>query len=294
MQKKLIITGASGFLGYHLLRLASANWQVYGITHNNAVTFPKATLVSCDISNYIEFGNLVDDIEPDAIMHAAAISNTNYCQHHPTEAYSVNVEATANIAGICSDYQIPFVFTSTDLVFDGTKGMYNEEDERNPISVYGEQKCKAEDEVLKLYPLASVYRLPLMFGNPQASAGNYLQKFMAQIKQGEKAALFNDEYRSMCGAQSICQGMLQLFEHTNGIYHLAGKEKLSRYEFGIKAATALGLNETLITSCSQKDVKMAAPRPPDVSLDISKAIALGYAPLSINDELQLIAGDKYL
>lgn len=294
MDKKLIITGASGFLGYHLLRLASANWQVYGITHSNAITYPNATLINCDISNYIEFGNLVDDIEPDAIIHAAAISDTNYCQQHPTEAYSVNVEATANIAGICSDYQIPFVFTSTDLVFDGTKGMYNEEDERNPVSVYGEQKCKAEDEILKLYPLASVYRLPLMFGNPQASAGNYLQKFIAQIKQGEKAALFNDEYRSMCGAQSICKGMLQLFEHTNGIYHLAGKERLSRYEFGIKAATALGLNEALITSCSQKDVKMAAPRPPDVSLNISKAIALGYAPLSVDEELQLIAGNKYL
>lgn len=286
MKQKLLITGASGFLGYHLLQLAG-EWEVYGFYNTKPVSFQEANLLPCDITNYVELGNYIDDIEPDAVIHTAAISDANYCQQQPELSYAVNVEATKNLAGICSDYNIPFVFTSTDLVFDGQKGNYTEGDEPNPVSVYGEQKAKAEAEVLSIYPLATVVRLPLMFGYPQASAANYLQKFIAQLKQGEKTKLFTDEYRSVCGAQSISKGILQIMNHS-GIFHLAGKERLSRYEFGVKAAETFGLNKTLIEPCKQSDVTMAAPRPPDVSLNISKAQALGYNPLSVGEELKQI------
>lgn len=286
MKQKLLITGASGFLGYHLLRLA-AEWELYGLYNTKPVAFKEATLLPCDITNYVELGNYIEDIEPDAVIHTAAISDANYCQQQKELSYAVNVEATKNLAGICSDYNIPFVFTGTDLVFNGLKGNYTEEDEPNPVSVYGEQKAIAEAEVLSIYPLATVVRLPLMFGYPQASASNYLQKFVAQLKQGEKAKLFTDEYRSVCGAESIGKGIFRLINHS-GIFHIAGKERLSRYEFGLKAAEAFGLNKTLIEPCKQSDVTMAAPRPPDVSLNISKAMALGYNPLSVEEELKQI------
>ena len=74
---------------------------------------------------------------------------------------------------------------------------------------------------------------------------------------------------------------------------MAGKERLSRYDFGMKVANAFQLDTSLIQSCSQKDVKMSAPRPADVSLDISKALGLGFSPLSVDEELKLIADHKY-
>ena len=74
---------------------------------------------------------------------------------------------------------------------------------------------------------------------------------------------------------------------------MGGKEKLSRFDFGLKAVKAFELNEELLNPCSQKDVKMAAERPADVTLNISKAVSLGYAPLSVDEELNLIAGGKY-
>ncbi len=292
VKKKLLLTGASGFLGYHLLWVAQADWEIYGITNSQTPDFAGAKLLKCDICNYIELGNLVEDIEPDAIIHTAAISDANFCQNNKDLTHAVNVEATENLAGIAADYNVPFAFTSSDLVFDGKKGMYREEDERNPVSLYGEQKVLAEDWVLKIYPPATVFRLPLMFGYPAASSSNYLQKFLAQIKQGERVKLFQDEYRSIGGARSIAQGILQLLS-TGSVMHLAGSEKLSRYDFGLKAAKAFNLNEALLESCSQKDVQMAAPRPADVSLDISKALSLGYKPLTADEELQLIAADKY-
>ncbi len=291
-KKKLIITGASGFLGYHLLRVTSAEWEVYGITHSKGFDFKNALAINCDLRNYIELGNFIDDIEPDAIIHTAAISDANFCEQNKELSYEVNVEATKNLAGICCDFKIPFAFTSTDLVFDGKQGMYKEDDAKNPLSVYGEQKSIAEYEALRIYPEATIFRLPLMFGAAEASAFNYLQKLIAQIKNSETAPLFHDEYRSVCGAKSIAKGILKLINET-GTIHLAGKEKLSRYEFGLKAAKAFGLDESLLHSCSQKEVKMAAPRPADVSLNISKAKSLGFAPLSVDEELNLIATGKY-
>ncbi len=292
--KKIILTGASGFLGYHLMRIAAKDLEVYGIWNTKPINFTDAVQVNCDITNYIELGNIIDDIEPDATIHAAAISDSNFCQLNKELSYAVNVEATKNIAGICSDYSIPMAFTSTDLVFDGTQGMYTETDHKNPLNIYGEQKALAEEEVLRIYPNATVFRLPLMFGLREASERSYMQQFITQIKRGEKAKLFNDEYRSVCGACSISEGILKLMWHNSGIIHLAGPDRLSRYNFGKEVVKAFKLDETLLDSCSQKDVKMAAPRPADVSLDISKALSLGFAPLSVSNELNLIAEHKYL
>jgi dTDP-4-dehydrorhamnose reductase len=292
--KHLLITSASGFLGYHLLRLAAKQWEVYGISNTNAFDFKNAVAIKCDITNYIELGNYFDDIEPDAVIHGAAISDANFCQQNKELSYAVNVEATANIAGICSDYHIPFAFTSTDLVFDGKQGMYKEDAVRNPVSAYGEQKATAEDEILKIYPEASVFRLPLMFGYPEASASNYLRKFLLAIRSKETVKLFYDEYRSVCGARSIAAGMLHLIENTNGVIQLGTRDKLSRYDFGMRAALAFGLDTSSIQSCSQKELIMTAPRPADVSLDISKALSLGFSPLCVDEELNLIATGNYL
>lgn len=289
MKKKLIITGASGFLGYHLLRAASAEWEVYGLYNNKPFKYESATALQCDITNYIQLGNYFEDIEPDAVIHAAAMADANFCQNNKESSYTANVDASKNIAGLCSDYNIPLTFTSTDLVFDGKQGMYKEEDAKNPLNVYGEHKAIAEDEVLHIYPSATIARLPMMFGYADASEANYLQKFIAQIKRGETVSLFNDEYRSVGGARSIAKGIIQLLGKHNGILHIAGKERLSRYNFGMKAVKAFGLNEAYINSCSQKDVQMAAPRPADVSLNIDNALALGYNPLSLDEELVLVA-----
>ena len=293
MKRKLLLTGASGFLGYHLLRVFANDWEIYGITNANGFDFTGATPVKCDLTNYIELGNYFDDIEPDAVIHTAAIADANFCQQNKEVSYAVNVEASKNLAGICCDFQIPLVFTSTDLVFDGKKGLYMEEDEKDPISVYGEQKAIAEDEILKIYPEAAVYRLPIMFGYPPATAGNYINGFIKRLKQGEGTTLFVDEYRSVCGAKSISEGIFKLMGKASGILHVAGRERLSRYDFGMKVVKAFDLNGGLIKQGSQKDILNMAPRPADVSLNINKAMALGFYPMSVDEELERIATEKY-
>jgi dTDP-4-dehydrorhamnose reductase len=294
MQRKLLITGASGFLGWHLMRLAVKDWDVYGLGNNNQCNFPAATILKCDVTNYLQLGDYFEDIEPDAVIHTAAIADANFCQRNKELSYGVNVEATRNMAGICSDFNIPFAFTSTDLVFDGTKSMYRETDEKNPLSTYSEHKSLAEDEVLNIYPQSVVFRLPFMLGHPNAGIHNYFSKFVSQLSKGEDVKLFTDEFRSVAGACSISGGILQLFEKNTGLIHLAGIERFSRYETGLEIAKAMNLNASCIKPSLQADIEMDAPRPKDVSLDISKALALGYNPLLLHDELRLIAENNYL
>lgn len=293
-KKKILITGASGFLGYHLLRVAyKKGFDVYGLYNSGTISFGHSTNLQLDLRNYIDMGNVIDDIEPDIVIHTAALTDANLCQSNKELSYELNVEVTRNLAGICCDYQVPFAFTSTDLVFDGTTGNYTEEDQANPLMIYGEHKLIAEREVERVYPAGLIVRCPLMFGALDASSKNYFSDFIKALREGKRNKLFYDEYRSVCGARSIAEGILHLCEEVSGVVHLAGPERVSRYDFGMAIADAFGLDKTLLDSCSQKDIQMAAPRPADVSLNIQKAISYGYVPLTYREELKQIASGNY-
>jgi dTDP-4-dehydrorhamnose reductase len=293
-KKKLLITGISGFLGYHLAKLAIDKFEVYGLYNNTPFAMPGITALKCNLGNYLELGDLIEDIEPEIVIHTAALANAAFCQQNPDKSFEINVEATENIAGICADLAIPFVFTSTDLVFDGKKGNYNESDAPNPLNTYAEHKVIAEEKSFKIYPESAIFRLPLMFGGAIPHIETYLHNFVAAVQAGNPQTLFTDEYRSVCGAKSIAQGILQLYNYKDGILHLAGLEKISRFEYGEKICEAFKLDKEYLIPSLQKNLNTGTPRPADVSMDISKAKSLGYNPLTASEELLLIANNQYL
>ena len=283
---KILITGASGFLGWNLCQQARANWQVYGTYYSQPVTIPQTTLYKIDLRDYEQLKQLFATIKPDAVIHTAAASKPNFCQTNFEESHSINVTASVNIARLGAEYNIPLAFTSTDLVFDGENPPYKETDSVCPICIYGEQKVTAEQEMLKIYPVTAVCRMPLMFGLPSPVANSFLQGFINSLKAGKELNLFSDEFRTPVSATTAAKGLLLVIEkRVNGIIHLGGKERISRYEFGLLLAEIINCDRSLLKPGKQKDVKMAAPRSPDTSLDSSKAFALGYQPRSIREEL---------
>jgi dTDP-4-dehydrorhamnose reductase len=282
----ILITGASGFLGWNLCQEAQANWQVYGTYFSQPVTIPQTTLYKIDLRDYEQLKQLFATIKPDAVIHTAAASKPNFCQTNSEESYSINVTASLNIARLCAEYNIPLAFTSTDLVFDGKNPPYKEKDPVSPICIYGEQKVIAEQEMLKIYPATAICRMPLMFGLPSPVANSFLQGFINSLQTGKKLDLFIDEFRTPASATTAAKGLLLAIEkRVNGLLHLGGKERISRYEFGLLLADILGCDRSLIKPVKQKDVVMAAPRSPDTSLDSSKAFTLNYQPRSIKEEL---------
>jgi dTDP-4-dehydrorhamnose reductase len=291
--KKLLLTGASGFLGWNLCNAATRIWQVHGIINSADFNFSGVTVHRQSLRDAAAIRKLFNEIKPDAVIHTAAISDPNYCQQHPQETYPVNVTATQILAELSAEKKVPFVFTSTDLVFDGKKGNYKETDAVNPISAYGEQKVEAEKKVREVYPETAICRMPIMLGTAGASKKGYLYNFLSAAGKGESSKLFVDEFRTPLGGVSAAEGLLHAVQHFKGTYHLGGKERISRFQLGEKIAQAFSIPITQLTPLKQAEVKMAAPRPPDVSFDSRKSFQAGFAPQLLLAELQALSAAGY-
>ena len=285
-RKKLLVTGASGFLGWNLVNTAKAHWDVFGIYKRHHDTIKDVSMVRIDLTENTDLKRCFNEIRPDAVIHTAALSNPNYCEVHPVESRKANVDASIAIAGLCASLSIPLVFTSTDLVFDGSSPPYPETHAVNPVNVYGEHKAMAEEMMMRTYPKTTICRMPLMFGYSGSVNKGFTAEMILSLTQGKPLTLFSDEYRTPVDAQSASTGLLFFLSGANGeTIHLGGNTRISRFEMGRLTADLLSCDTRGIISLKQKDMPMPAKRPADVSLDSSKARSMGYAPLDIKDAL---------
>jgi dTDP-4-dehydrorhamnose reductase len=284
-KKKLLVTGAGGFLGWNICRTAVSEYSVIGVYHVRPVALNGIQPEKCDITDLHALRELFHRIKPDAVIHAAAESKPDVCQEHPDLTKKINIDASLAIAGMCGDDKIPCVFTSTDLVFDGATPPYNETCVLSPISVYGEQKAAAEAGMRGRHGGIVICRMPLMYGDAPPQASSFIQPLINAILAGKKTGLFFDEFRTPVSSSTAARGLLLALNCVPGILHLGGRERLSRYDFGVKLARALGRPDTTLAAVSRNNAGFRAPRPADVSFDSSKAMALGYDPKPVDEEL---------
>ncbi|MBE9100422.1 SDR family oxidoreductase [Vacuolonema iberomarrocanum] len=282
---KLWLTGASGFLGWYVAEATQAQWDVVGTYHRHAVTLPGIVSRALDLTDAIALRRFFSDLKPAAVIHTAALSQPNRCQENPVLSRAINVTASIQLADLCAEAGIPFVFTSSDQVFDGKHAPYRETDSVSPLNLYGEHKAEAEAEILRRHPQAAVCRMALMYG-AAPTATNFLQTFLTQIGQGKTLQLFTDEFRTPLSGRDAAAGLLLALEKTQGLLHLAGGDRLSRYEMGKTMVDVFNLPAASIQPSRQADMPLPAPRPPDVSADIGLARSLGFAPHPFRSELE--------
>ncbi|MEM9002377.1 MAG: SDR family oxidoreductase [Cyanobacteria bacterium P01_F01_bin.86] len=288
--RSLLITGVSGFLGWHASHRLARDWQIHGTYQAHPIAIDTGTVYALNLNDDDEVQACWDAVQPDAVLHAAAISKVNQCQQDPEGSYRINVTGAVKLAERCAAKNIPFLFTSTDLVFDGTQAPYHEADRPTPINHYGQQKAIAETQILAAYPHATICRLPLLYGAATPIAKCFLQGFLEAIAAGKTLTLFTDEIRTPAAVTDVVQGFhVVLTQSITGILHLGGPQSLNRYEFGLRMADVFNFPATALTPCLQSSVSLPAPRPKDVSLNSQKAFSLGYAPQSIEEALSAIA-----
>lgn len=270
------ITGAGGLIGSHLLGCASAfapGWQVTGLTRNEL-----------DLTDAAAVAARFQLEQPRLVIHCAALSRSPDCQRDPALARRLNVEVTRTLTGLAT--AIPFVFFSTDLVFDGRKGNYVERDSVNPLSVYGETKAEAERLVLA-NARHLVIRTSLNAGrSPTGDRGMNEQLFLAW-RAGQTMKLFVDEFRCPIPAAATARAVWELVTTgATGLFHVAGAEKLSRWQIGELLTAGRPEFRALIRSGSLKDYE-GAPRSPDTSLNCAKAQArLGFPLPKFSDTVR--------
>lgn len=283
------MTGASGLLGNELCRQAENAWAVTGLHCRHEVpdcTFP---ILQVDISDFKALKTAMAAVRPDAVIHCAAVSDPGACEKDPAPAAKVNVDATVNLAGLCADREIPFLFTSTDLVFDGLHAPYREDNPVCPISHYGDQKARAELETLARHGGALVCRMPLMFGQLGGEARGALRGLTETSVPAREVKLFTDEYRTMASAPAAAAGLLAVLSRARGILHMGGPQRISRFDFGCLALEVFAPAGLTLVRSLQKDVAMSPRRPPDVSLDITKARGVGYSPPTLKEQVADVA-----
>ncbi|OZG74665.1 NAD(P)-dependent oxidoreductase [Hahella sp. CCB-MM4] len=283
---KIVITGASGFLGAHLCRVFAKDYDVVAVSHRMALPEALAPYrVRLDLTDQPLVNAMLDNMRPIGVIHAAALSDPNTCEQNPDLSMALNVEVTRNLASSCAYRGLRFLFTSTDLVFDGQEGNYAESHKVNPINVYGEHKALAEDLIREIHPASIIARLPWMFGIGLTKS-SALQHWVEQLSRQETLQAFNDEYRSAVTYSVAAEGLSHCFHHADGeTLHLGGIETITRYHLLTQLAALLNQNTELVRAQSQSDVVMAARRPKDTSLDSRKARALGYKTPFLKDML---------
>jgi dTDP-4-dehydrorhamnose reductase len=259
MSAAVWITGAGGLIGSELVRLApqiAPGKRARGLTHGEL-----------ELLDFAAVEKLFREEKPGAVIHCAAISRSVDSQGAPDLAQRVNVEATAHLAQLAAD--IPFLFFSTDLVFDGEKGNYVETDEPNPLSTYGETKATAEG-IVQRNPRHCIVRISLTGGTSPRGDRGFNEEMKSAWGKGRALHLFVDEYRCPAAAPIIARAVWELIEReAGGIYHLCGVEKLSRYQIGeLLAERHPELNPKIIAG-RRVDYK-GPPRPPDTSMDCTK------------------------
>jgi dTDP-4-dehydrorhamnose reductase len=263
------ITGANGLIGNYLVQAApkfASRWRVRALTR-----------ADFDLLDFAASEREFKKDSPQLIIHCAAITNVADAQKNPGLAQRVNVEVTKFLAELATE--IPFVFFSTDLVFDGRKGNYAETDTQNPLHVYGEKKIAAEKIVLRnarhLVVRTSINGGISLSGN--RAFNEQLRRAMQASGQG--MALFADEFRCPIPAMETARAVWELAEKKcAGIFHVAGAEKLSRLQIGELLLKRWPEIKVKVQSGSAKDFA-GPPRALDTSLDISKVQKVLSAPL---------------
>lgn len=267
---RLLITGGSGLLGSRVTKLAMQEHKVTA-TYNRSKIEADYPLMPLDITDGEDVLSLVNKLNPDAIIHCAALTNVDYCEDHKEEAMLVNARATGYLSEACERAGAKMLYVSTDFVFDGEKGRYSEEDEVNPINHYGFSKLEGEKEVLACSDYA-IARASVLYGWNVQRRLNFVTWIIDRLEIGREVNIVTDQYVSPTLTDDAAEAFLRIIEgDKTGVFHTAGSKRINRYDFAKKIADVFGLKEELINPITSENLKQKAKRPKDSSLNVRKA-----------------------
>lgn len=281
MKSKILVIGAGGNLGFCLTRFLSIKFTVQSTVHDYCPEGLDAERLN--ITNRDAVETMIDRIKPDAVVNLAALADANVCEKKPDEARLINVGGAENVARACKrSGDVYLVHFSTDLVFDGAGGPYNEDDPINPVNVYGATKAESESVVMSSNENSAILRTAIVYQTGSGKRPNFFEFLIHQARSGHGAKIFTDEFRSFLYADDSASAAASLISAgLTGVFHAGGKERLSRYEFVTKMLSCFGLSGEYLEPIKISGLKGQAPRPADCSLNSEKLKTItGWRPSS--------------
>jgi len=293
--KTILVTGSNGLLGQKITSAVLSGKQVNLVATSKGINRFKSTqgyeYAEMDILDPVNVRKVVEHYKPDAIIHTAALTNVDKCETEKELAYQLNVEAVKTLVTICEEYNIQLVHLSTDFIFDGMAGPYDELAEPNPLSYYGQTKLEAEEIIKNSNCKWAILRTIIVYGViSDESRSNIVLWAKGALEKGNTINVVNDQWRMPTLAEDLADCCLLAIEkNAQGIFNASGNEMMSIAELVRRVADFWNLDSSLITEISAASLNQAAKRPVKTGFILDKTIKeLGYAPHSFEQGLTLV------
>lgn len=295
MKRKILVTGSNGLLGQKLTEQLAEHPEFSLIATakgENRNPFNTGYLYeSMDIGNARETEAVILKHLPDVLINTAAITNVDACESEKELCLALNVNAVKYLTDAMNKVNGHIIHLSTDFIFDGTSGPYDEEATAHPLSFYADSKLMGEQVIQTFARSWSIARTIIVYGVvADMSRSNVILWVKKNLEEGKPIKVVNDQFRTPTLADDLAKGCIALAEKkAEGIFNIAGKDQMSIYELALRVADFWHLDKSLITPSTSDTLKQPAKRPPVTGLRIEKAKkVLGYEPVSFEEGLNAV------
>ena len=274
--KRILICGSNGLVGQYLSKILENQFE-FEILHTSNkrelyLKNLKSDFTQLDITNKGDVKSLVSAFKPEIIINCVAISNVDFCEKEKETAWNVNVKGVENLISSAKIIGAKLIHLSTDYIFDGNKGDYNEDDKPNPISYYGRTKLAAENSILESGINFCILRPIVIFGFGKNLKYNFPFWVVESLREGKNISCATDQISNPTYAGQIAEGIISVIKNDfNGIYNFCGDTKISRFDLAKLCAKIFNLNGELISPITSDELKQIAKRPKNTTMDLSKA-----------------------
>ena len=293
--KKILVTGSNGLLGQKLVYKLKERDDVELIAtargENRLLDQSGYQFLSMDICNKANVDEVIDQVKPDHIIHTAAMTQVDACELDHEACDKANVEAVQYIVDAAERNNCHLVHISTDFIFNGEEGPYDEEGTPDPLSYYGNAKWKGEQIVQKSNLRWAILRTILVYGIvDNMSRSNIVLWAKGELEKGKTINVVDDQFRSPTLAEDLAEGcILAIDKNATGVYNISGKDQYAIIDLVRTVADYYGLDKSLINPVSSKTLNQPAKRPPVTGFILDKARReLGYDPHSFTEGIAIM------
>lgn len=295
----MLITGITGLLGRSLYATSRGQHEIGGVYYpERDLPIPfKIPIYAIDAAERKGMFTALKVFKPDVIIHTAGIGNVDYAEQNKEETYKINVGGTQEIIDLCEENKIRLIYISSNAVFNGEDPLYSENDVVTPINYYGQLKVKAEKMVKSSKADWAIVRPILMYGWPYpGERGNHVVYWVNTLRSGQTIKVVDNVYSKPLYSDSCAEAIWEIIRQgKQDLYHVAGGDHISLYEFALATADVFKLDKGLITPVPDTYFPELAPRPRDTSFSTEKIEKeLGFKPVSVREGLlQMKRSEEY-
>lgn len=294
---KFLVTGSNGLLGQKLVKMIIDKGEdqlIATARGTNRLPYPETEYVfdQMDITNKAQVLEVIEKHQPEVIIHTAAMTNVDQCELEKEACWDLNVNAVSHLIEACAMNNCFLLHLSTDFIFDGEDGPYDETAKPNPISYYGDSKLAAEKLLENSTIDYAIARTVLVYGIAHdMSRTNIILWVKSSLEQSKSIKVVDDQLRSPTLAEDLAMGCYLIAKKkASGIFNICGKDLLNPYEMALKTASYFNLDTSTMERADGSTFTQTAKRPPKTGLLIEKArTVLGYEPHSFDEGIAIVA-----